>query len=345
MSPVEIPCRNSVCVWGQVGSKPMLNKGSGGASHDPSAKSNTVRTPRAHNSFDARGALRDDWIVDNGRLRISQLLTQAFDKDNKWGLKKPAEEVTECSEVTAVELNVLGNQQTQNNQTGGTQPCLEVDINGLLYAKGTREMTAKFTIPSNNIAILEGPSAIGKSVLLKNGIVELNAGIVQASKTSVGVALVGKDRTTFNPGEWRQRVLSVPQTASFQCTPEYLLDFVASPPHFTNEVVSKVSMRARTMGYLEAWGMSSETDKLSQPWSKFSGGESQRVLLAIALAAMPTVLLADEVTSALDMKAKLAVEKSLKKACAEGTAIVLVTHDEDQIERIGTMRMRLDVKE
>ena len=99
------------------------------------------------------------------------------------------------------------------------------------------------------------------------------------------------------------------------------------------------------MEYLEAWGMSSETEKLSQPWSKLSGGESQRVLLAIALAAMPTVLLADEVTSALDMKTKLAVEKSLKKACAEGTAIVLVTHDEDQIERIGTMRMRLDVKE
>ena len=50
MSPVENQRRNSVCVWGQVGSKPMLNKGSGGASHDPSAKSNTVRTPRAHHN-------------------------------------------------------------------------------------------------------------------------------------------------------------------------------------------------------------------------------------------------------------------------------------------------------
>jgi len=57
----------------------------------------------------------------------------------------------------------------------------------------------------------------------------------------------------------------------------------------------------------------------------------------------PTVLLLDEPTGALDLQAKLAVERSLKAIAENGCAIVLVTHDEEQMNRLGTMWLSLDV--
>ncbi len=60
------------------------------------------------------------------------------------------------------------------------------------------------------------------------------------------------------------------------------------------------------------------------------GGQAQRVILALALALQPEVLLLDEVTSALDHEAVLKVEKVLK-AC--GAALIWVTHNDDQPAR------------
>ena len=67
---------------------------------------------------------------------------------------------------------------------------------------------------------------------------------------------------------------------------------------------------------------------------ELSVGEQQRVMLARALALEPDVLLLDEPTSALDETAREGVERTLAELAQAGVAMVLVTHDRGQAERI-----------
>ncbi|MBE7040031.1 MAG: ABC transporter ATP-binding protein [Ruminococcaceae bacterium] len=81
-------------------------------------------------------------------------------------------------------------------------------------------------------------------------------------------------------------------------------------------------------------------DHLAKFPSQLSGGQQQRASIARALAGNPPVILADEPTGALDSKTGKDVLDFLKKLHADGTTIVLITHDNsiaDQIPRV--MRM------
>ncbi|OGR11113.1 MAG: hypothetical protein A2341_21875 [Deltaproteobacteria bacterium RIFOXYB12_FULL_58_9] len=73
-----------------------------------------------------------------------------------------------------------------------------------------------------------------------------------------------------------------------------------------------------------------------QPFAKLSGGEQQRLLLAMALSQEPDVLLLDEPTSALDAAVVDTVERTLR-----GCTAVWVTHDAEQARRVGTRVMEL----
>lgn len=97
------------------------------------------------------------------------------------------------------------------------------------------------------------------------------------------------------------------------------------------------------MQYLEKWGLglsTSNTDDdrhpyLDSEWKNLSGGECQRVLLAIALSSLPQVLLLDEATSGLDLESELRVEDSVVEYVKTHGAVVLwVTHSEDIAERL-----------
>jgi len=73
-----------------------------------------------------------------------------------------------------------------------------------------------------------------------------------------------------------------------------------------------------------------------QPFRELSGGELQRVYMAMAVSSQPDVLLLDEPTSALDRKTQESIEQSLK-----GKTCLWATHDPAQVDRVSDSQIEL----
>ncbi len=84
----------------------------------------------------------------------------------------------------------------------------------------------------------------------------------------------------------------------------------------------------RAVDLLEAVGIPAARQRIGHYPHQFSGGMRQRVVIALALAAEPKLIVADEPTTALDVSIQAQIITLLKKLCREhGTAVMLVTHD------------------
>ena len=86
--------------------------------------------------------------------------------------------------------------------------------------------------------------------------------------------------------------------------------------------------RGRALALLREVGISGAEQRIDHYPHQFSGGMRQRVVIALALAANPRLVIADEPTTALDVSIQAQIIALLKRLCREhGTAVMLVTHD------------------
>ena len=91
---------------------------------------------------------------------------------------------------------------------------------------------------------------------------------------------------------------------------------------------SAAQARARAIELLQATGIPAAEARIDHFPHQFSGGMRQRVVIALALAAEPKLVIADEPTTALDVSIQAQIIELLKSLCREkGTAVMLVTHD------------------
>ena len=95
-----------------------------------------------------------------------------------------------------------------------------------------------------------------------------------------------------------------------------------------HEKISRQAARHRAIQMLELVGIPSPEQRVDEYPHQMSGGMRQRVMIAMALACRPSVLIADEPTTALDVTIQAQILELLKSLQAElGMGVILITHD------------------
>jgi ABC-type lipoprotein export system ATPase subunit len=176
------------------------------------------------------------------------------------------------------------------------------------------------------IAIV-GASGSGKSTLLAilGGMDTPSAGRAMVAGYDLG-RMGGAERTRF-----RRRVVGF----IWQQTGRNLLPYLPAVENVELPMVldGRKARRARALELLDLVGLA---DRGAHRPDRLSGGEQQRVAIAVALANDPSVILADEPTGELDSRTSEEVFGLLRRVNRElGTTIVIVTHDAFVSEQVG----------
>src|SRR5690606_24047645 len=96
----------------------------------------------------------------------------------------------------------------------------------------------------------------------------------------------------------------------------------------THLPLSNAQARERAIELLESTGIPAARERIDHYPHQFSGGMRQRVVIALALAAAPHLIVADEPTTALDVSIQAQIIDLLKGLCRDrGAAVMLITHD------------------
>lgn len=96
----------------------------------------------------------------------------------------------------------------------------------------------------------------------------------------------------------------------------------------THLPISRAEADKRAVAALEEVGIPGAAERIGSYPHEFSGGMRQRVVIALALCAEPSLIIADEPTTALDVSVQAQIIALLKRLCRDrGTAVMLITHD------------------
>ena len=174
-----------------------------------------------------------------------------------------------------------------------------------------------------------GESGSGKSVTALSliGLLDDNAHVSGSVKLN-GEELIGKSDEEMSKIRGA-RISMIFQDPLSALTPMFSIgDQLAEALLIHNPGMPKDEVRKRCIELLTLVGITNPEDRLDAYPHEFSGGMRQRVVIAIAIANNPDIIIADEPTTALDVTIQAQILDILKVAQKEtGAAVVLITHD------------------
>ena len=186
-----------------------------------------------------------------------------------------------------------------------------------------------FSIAPGEVLGVVGESGAGKS-LTGAAIIGL---IDPPGRIGAGHVLLDGRRIDNLPAEAMRRVRGREIGAVFQdpltsLNPLYTIGRQLIETITTHLDMSQAQARQRALDLLAEVGISAPKRRIDHYPHQFSGGMRQRVVIALALAAKPKLIIADEPTTALDVSIQAQIIALLKRLCRDhGTAVMLITHD------------------
>ena len=214
-----------------------------------------------------------------------------------------------------------------------TTPLLEV--RNLRVEFPTRRGTllalddVSFDIAPGEILGVVGESGAGKS-LTGAAIIGL---LEPPGRIAGGEVRLGGERIDHLPPEAMRKVRGRRIGAIFQdpltsLNPLYTVGRQIVETIQTHLAVDAAEARRRAIALLQETGIPAAEQRIDQYPHQFSGGMRQRVVIALALAAQPQLIVADEPTTALDVSIQAQIISLLKKLTRDhGASVMLVTHD------------------
>ncbi len=225
-------------------------------------------------------------------------------------------------------------EQTLKNQVDYSNPILTVEDLVVKFNLRGQVLTAVRGISmelykGESLAIV-GESGSGKSVFCKTfmGLLD-NNGWIDAGEIRYG----GYDLATFKKEkEWTKirgkRIAMVFQDPMTSLNPLKTIGKQIQEAFTLHNKVSREEAKKRTMELLLDVGIEDPERRYKQYPHEFSGGMRQRVVIAIAMACVPEILICDEPTTALDVTIQAQILDLLKKLQEKyGLTVIYITHD------------------
>ncbi|PPL17471.1 ATP-binding cassette domain-containing protein, partial [Microterricola pindariensis] len=218
-------------------------------------------------------------------------------------------------------------------EPGETTPVLAVEGLNVSYrtAAGLSRVVhdVSFTVRPGEVVALVGESGSGKTTTAQ-AVIGLLA--ENAHRDSGRIVLNGVDIADWSEKRLESvrgaRIGLIPQDPSSSLNPVRTIGAQIAEVLQIHKRGDKTAQRARVLELLTRVGLPEPERRAAQYPHELSGGMRQRVLIAIAIALQPELIIADEATSALDVTVQKTILDLLDELRAEfGTAILFVTHD------------------
>ncbi len=193
-----------------------------------------------------------------------------------------------------------------------------------------------FSVEAGKTFALVGESGCGKSVTALSLL-----GLLPFRKTAIGgsLRLAGQELTSLSPAGWRdvrgKRIAMVFQDPMTSLNPLLTVGAQLEEVLALHRKLSGRALRDEAAAWLARVGIPDPDRRLHAYPFEFSGGMRQRVLVALALAGRPDLLVADEPTTALDVTIQAQILDLLHSLQEEfGMGMLFITHDLGVVERI-----------